>query len=64
MESAINLDLIAFASTLALAVNLAGGVIFAVVIRRLWLAAERNIQAPRLAATTAPASHVQSCPAL
>jgi len=63
MESAINLDLIAFASDLALAVNLVGGVIFAVVIRRLWLAAERKAPAPCLALTVS-ASNVQSCPAL
>jgi hypothetical protein len=59
----INLDLIAFASDLALAVNLAGGVIFAVVIRRLWLAAERKAPAPR-PTLTASASNAHSCPAL
>ena len=64
MESAINLDLIAFASDLALAVNLVGGVIFAVVIRRLWLAAERKTQAPRAAHATGPASNAHPCPAI
>jgi hypothetical protein len=60
----INLDLIAFASGLALAVNLVGGVIFAVVIRRLWLAAERTTQAPRATQTNGPTSTAYSCLAL
>lgn len=64
MDSSINPDLIAFASDLALAVNLVAGTIFVVVIRRLWLATERQTQAPRPARTAVSAGNVQSCPAL
>ena len=60
----INPDLIAFASDLALTVNLVGGVIFAVVIRHLWVATERKAQAPRAAHATGPASTAHPCPAL
>jgi hypothetical protein len=64
MDSSINPDLIAFAANLALAVNLVGGVVFAVVIRRLWLATEGNIKAPRRGHAAGPVTTTQSCPAL
>jgi hypothetical protein len=64
MDSSINPDLIALAANLALAVNLVGGIVFAVVIRHLWLASEGNIKAPRRAHTAGPATTTQSCPAL
>jgi len=64
MDSPINADLIAFASNLALAVNVMGAVIFTVVIRRLWLATERKIEAPRPAHGTGPASTAHPCTAL
>ncbi|HEV2547581.1 MAG TPA: hypothetical protein VGU20_09605 [Stellaceae bacterium] len=64
MDSSINPDLIAFASDLALAVNVMGAVIFAVVIRHLWLATEVKPQAPRAAHASGPAGTAHPCPAL
>jgi hypothetical protein len=61
MDSSINPDLIAFASDLALAVNLIAGTIFITVIRRLWLASEGKPQAPRAGG---PVRTANSCPAL
>lgn len=64
MDSSINPDLIAFASDLALAVNLVAGIIFVLVMRHLWLAAERKPQAPHAAGARGSASTAHPCPVL
>jgi hypothetical protein len=64
MDSSINPDLIAFASDLALTVNLIAGIIFVVVIRRLWLAAEGKPRASRATNARGPASTAHPCPVL
>ena len=42
MDTPINSDIIAFASDIALLVNVVGAVIFAAVMRRLWLGQEKH----------------------
>jgi hypothetical protein len=42
MDTPINADIIAFASDLALAVNVIGAVIFVAVMRRLWAGHEKH----------------------
>ena len=64
MDSSINPDLIAFASDLALTVNVVGAIIFTVVIRRLWIATERKVEAPRPTHGSGPASTARPCTAL
>ena len=42
MDTPINADIIAFASDLALAVNVIGAVVFVAVMRRLWVGHEKH----------------------
>ena len=63
MDSSINPDLIAFASDLALTVNLVAAIIFVVVMRHLWLASERKPRATR-AIAGGPASTAHPCAVL
>ena len=66
MDSPINADIIAFASDLALAVNAIGAVVFALVMRRLWMAQGHTHTATQRQGApshTAPQCNL-SCPAV